>query len=126
MISPIFSSDIKPDNLLIDRHGHIKLSDFGLCTGLQTNRLSQLTQKLEGQSKALQQGDLSAVDRKERLASWRNKRRVLAYSTVGTPDYIAPEVFQQVRFILMLSPTIGLAEGLRQGVRLVVRGCDHV
>jgi serine/threonine protein kinase len=35
------------------------------------------------------------VDSKERLISWRKNRRHMAFSTVGTPDYIAPEVFTQ-------------------------------
>lgn len=29
----------------------------------------------------------------DRFTSWKKNRRSLAYSTVGTPDYIAPEVF---------------------------------
>ncbi|KAJ2521424.1 Serine/threonine-protein kinase, partial [Coemansia sp. RSA 2049] len=32
---------------------------------------------------------------KEKLATWKRNRRQLAYSTVGTPDYIAPEIFLQ-------------------------------
>ena len=35
------------------------------------------------------------MDSKRRAESWKKNRRALAYSTVGTPDYIAPEVFMQ-------------------------------
>ena len=38
------------------------------------------------------------MDSKRKAESWKKNRRQLAYSTVGTPDYIAPEVFLQTGY----------------------------
>merc|ERR1712013_227445 len=86
--------DIKPDNLLLDSKGHVKLSDFGLCTGLKKSHRTEYYRDLVGQNSE----DCKPTSAKKRAESWKASRRTLAYSTVGTPDYIAPEVFLQTGY----------------------------
>ncbi|XP_072104300.1 serine/threonine-protein kinase MRCK alpha-like isoform X6 [Mobula birostris] len=60
--------DIKPDNILLDVNGHIRLADFGSC--------------------------LKLMEDGTRTITLLSKDQVQSSVAVGTPDYISPEILQ--------------------------------
>ncbi|KAG2380828.1 uncharacterized protein HKW66_Vig0202010 [Vigna angularis] len=92
------SGDIKPGNLLLERYGYLKLSDFLLCKPLDRNTLEEKDFSVGQNVNGTPQNEEWTTPKRSRqeqlqhcpgVSQWNLHQ---AYSTVSTPDYIAPKV----------------------------------
>jgi serine/threonine kinase 38 len=91
----IIHRDLKPDNILITANGHIRLADLGLAIALTMDDDDEIDSIEAAKKNEDDGGGAMYASSDIPLVAAKHK---LAYSTVGTPDYLAPEVLKKAGY----------------------------